>query len=467
MKISTLLRNRNTWVFFALSLLYCIPSWVRYASWRGSVWDMGYFVNALWSISHGHWLACSPFEDGMPALGDAASFILYPLALWYRATGPYGLLWIQAISLLSGIVFLLRWGRRFQLTPIYSVVLIGLFLIFPTIWGSLLFDFHPDVFAIPLLCALVESVWDCHWRKYWVLFFLNLLVKGTMPVTLFGVGIMLLIQRHRWQGWLSLLLSSGWMAAIALWLLPKLSPTGNVAQWSSTYGWVSHSPRSFLGSVAGRLTILATPWGHSTVWVYLFGIAAGVAFIPFFYKQSLIVLIPASTMILFNVYSHYVQQQWLVNQYSLFMVPFLFASLTIAMSLLTKRTLRFTFMALPIPILVASLTWKSFGPILWPTRAARQLTVASQLIPPQAPVYGQDFTLYKLVNRSHVAILTSYPQKVPNDAFVLLDKNQNIYQFYGISIRKFQVMLLDFEKSPQWKELYHQGPVYLFHKIGS
>ena len=456
------------WLFLTSSVIYAIPSWVRYATWRGNVWDMGFFIHALWLISHGHWLAHSPFEGGMPALGDAASFVLYPLAFWYRLTGAYGILWLQAVCLLSGVVFILRWRKRFKLNQAYDILLPVLYLIFPTVWGSLLFDFHPDVLAIPLLCSLIESIWDRRWNRYWILFVANLLVKDTMPITLFGVGLLLLIGGHKFRGAISMLGSVTWLMIASLWLIPLLSPTGHIAQWATTYGWISQKPENLLLNLTKHPTLLAVPWHRPMVWFYCVGIITSIGVIPLRFKASLIWLIPATTMVSFNIYSQVIHQQWLVNQYSLFIVPFLFASLITALCQLNSTGLRVALIAIPVPAFIMSgVTWVLFGHMLWPTRPAMQLTEASQLVSARAPVYGQDPTLYKLANRLHVKALTRFPPRAPLGSYALINTNQNPHHIGGMAQPSFLHMMAEFETSPKWLEVYHQGPIYLFHKTST
>lgn len=462
------LGNPKIWVFIAASFLYSIPSWVRYATWRGNVWDMGFFIHALWLISHGHWLARSPFEEGMPALGDAASFVLYPLAFWYRSTGAYGILWLQSVCLLSGVVFILRWRKRFGLNKIYNILLPVLYLIFPTVWGSLLFDFHPDVLAIPLLCNLVESIWDGKWNRYWVLFVASLLVKDTMPITLFGVGLVLLLGDHKFQGAISMLASVIWLTMVSLWLIPVLSPTGHIAQWATAYGWISQKPTSLLLNLAKHPSLLAVPWHRPMVWFYCVGIISGMGVVPLLYKRSLIWLIPAMTMACFNIYSRVIHQQWLVNQYSLFVIPFLFASLITSLNQLNPKVLRLVLTAMPVPaFLMSGVTWILFGHMLWPNRPAVQLMEASQLVSARAPVYGQDANLYKLANRLDVKTLTGFPSRAPLGSYALLNINQNPHHTGGMATPLFRRMMTEFETSPKWLEVYHQGPIYLFQKIST
>lgn len=102
------------WIIAILGLmLYAALAVTRLETWRALTNDMGWYSQALWTISHGHWTAPATLAGRSP-IGQAESYALYPLAGIYRLAGQPGILVVQAAALASGVLPLVLWLTPFD-----------------------------------------------------------------------------------------------------------------------------------------------------------------------------------------------------------------------------------------------------------------------------------------------------------------------------------------------------------------
>lgn len=132
-------------------LLGC--SVVRHHLFQSGGYDLGIFDQAVYLISRGE----VPFSTirGIHILGDHAAFILYPLSLLYRIVpSVYWLFGIQALALTLGALAVYHLALQAEIDSGRARTIAAAYLLYPAIFNANLFDFHPEVLAVPLFWPL-------------------------------------------------------------------------------------------------------------------------------------------------------------------------------------------------------------------------------------------------------------------------------------------------------------------------
>lgn len=131
---------------YSLVLLIC--SSVRHILFQSAAWDLAIFDQAVYLISLGQ-APLSSFT-GFHMLGDHGALILYPLALLYKIfPSVYWLLAVQALSLGAGGTMVWLLAKQRGLTDRSALLAMAIYCLYPLVFNINLFDFHPEVIAVP------------------------------------------------------------------------------------------------------------------------------------------------------------------------------------------------------------------------------------------------------------------------------------------------------------------------------
>jgi uncharacterized membrane protein len=317
-----------SWAIAISTLILFLASSVRHALFQSS-FDLAIFDNAIYLISQGQ----QPFVTfrGLHILGDHAAWIIYPLALLYKIYPDiHWLFFIQALSLAIGALPLWYLSRATELKFPQSKTIVLAYLLYPAIFNVNLFDFHPEVIAVPAIFGAILAVKrDClGWFVAAIILILS--CKAVLALTVIGMGVWLLVfSKSRYSyGIIALVLGCGWFAIATQLIIPAFS--GGEAAAVDRYGYLGNSvidiaknliikPDLVLGKIfsldsLAYLLLLTIPlwWGLSPL--------------------HLASLVPAAPILLINLLSESSAQRNLVHQYSLPIIPWLFLSVIMAMN---------------------------------------------------------------------------------------------------------------------------------------
>ena len=325
--------DNNQWFLtnaIAIStLILFLCSSARHALFQSS-FDLAIFDNAVYLISQGQ----EPFVTfrGLHILGDHAAWIIYPLALFYKIDPDvHWLFFIQALSLASGALPLWYLCRVTGLRISQSKTIVLAYLLYPAIFNVNLFDFHPEVIAVPAIFSAILAVKRDRLGWFIAAVVLILGCKAVLALSVIGMGVWLLVSsnKYRYQyGIIAIILGCGWLAIATQLIIPAFS--GEEAAAVDRYSYLGDSvleiaknliikPDLVLGKVfsldsLGYLILLAIPlwWGLSPL--------------------HLMPLVAAMPIFLINLLSDSSAQRNLVHQYSLPIIPWLFLSVIMAMN---------------------------------------------------------------------------------------------------------------------------------------
>lgn len=413
-----------SWVLGYTAVLVSL-SILRYGLWVAGGGGLGLYEQGLWLLLHRGFHGVSTYT-GQPILAQSGSYLLLLLAPLY-SIGGVGLLFVlQAFAFGLGYYFIRRIGNDLNVTPQYAHLLGLVYLVYPTILGANLYDFHPQAFGVPLLFALVAALIERRRIESLALLLASFLVGDSVTVVLVGLGVALLLQRRSAWGvivictgvvggyvdlnvvipWLGHGVSEGWIQAYGNFgPTPGRGLSGLFHHPEYWFNWVNRL-RSFeyLAWLLAPLSLLGAIFGRRAVNAWCIpGLALAEA--------NLISPVPALTSPF--------------DQHSVLIVPFLFITLLSAMGANGKPRDRRWIMASVAPALVLLIVFAVQQYHSYWQKApanASDLEVAVSSVPAFSPIVAEDYILPHMANRPQEWQVDALgTTNMPANTFVILD----------------------------------------------
>ncbi|BAZ38863.1 hypothetical protein NIES4101_48080 [Calothrix sp. NIES-4101] len=292
---------------------------LRHLLFQSHAFDLGIFDQAVYLISQG----LTPISTfmGYHILGDHAAYIWYPLALLYKIYPIiYWLFAVQALALSLGALPTWHLSRQAGLTEKQAVTMALVYLLYPVVFNVNLFDFHPEVIALPTLLA---AIWSARAKRFWWFCWSIIVIlgcKAVLSLTVAAMGFWLLVfEKRRWCGILALILGISWFAIASGVIIPTFS--GKEAAAVGRYSYLGDSVFDIAKSLLLKPGLIFANLFNFSNLIYLLllilPIAWGVSY------SSATPLIAAIPCIGLNLITDYQPQKDLVHQYSLPALPFL------------------------------------------------------------------------------------------------------------------------------------------------
>jgi len=202
---------RTLWSTAAVvGTLYLYVALLRHQAFESHGFDLGIFTNAMWNLTHGNGYFSS-VKGGINLLADHQSPLFWVLApLFWLVPRPETLLFAQAYGLAAGGPALFHLGRaHFGREHWAPAALPWLYWCYLPLRNANAFDFHPEVFMLPLfLWAFAGFASGRRWTQVLgaVALLGALAAKESAGVVLFGIGLAYALTsgaqsaRARWTG---------------------------------------------------------------------------------------------------------------------------------------------------------------------------------------------------------------------------------------------------------------------------
>ena len=256
------------------TLILFICSCLRHSLFQSAAFDLGIFDNALYLISQGQ----EPIVSfrGLHILGDHAAWILYPLAgLYIIFPHVYWLFLVQGLALALGALPVWYLAIQAQLSQAQAYGMATAYLLYPVVFNANLFDFHPEVIAVPLIFT---AVWTARSKKLgWFVVTVIMIVgcKAVLALTVIAMGIWLILcEKRQSYGAIAIVLGVAWFIVATQLIIPLFS--GEEAAAVGRYNFLGDSVTEIAtnlifkpGLVLGKiftsanleyLTLLFAPW---------------------------------------------------------------------------------------------------------------------------------------------------------------------------------------------------------------
>jgi uncharacterized membrane protein len=310
------------------TLILFLASSVRHALFQSN-FDLAIFDNAIYLISQGQ----TPFVvfRNLHILGDHAAWIVYALALFYKIyPDVHWLFLIQALSLALAVLPLWYLGDALGLSLAQRKTVVIAYLLYPTIFNVNLFDFHPEVIALPAIFGAILAVKLDRLGWFIMAIILILSCKAVLALNVVGMGLWLMLSsKHRYPyGIIAIVLGFCWLAIATQLIIPTFS--GTEAAAVDRYGYLGESVLDIVKNLVVKPNlVLGRIFSGSTLgYLILLFIPLGWGLVP----QRFLPLIGASPILLINILSDSPTQRNLVHQYSLPIIPWLMIIVIMAVS---------------------------------------------------------------------------------------------------------------------------------------
>lgn len=316
------------WMVGVAAVIFFLCSSYRHALFQSTAWDLGIFDQAIYLISQGK----PPISSflGFHIMGDHASWIFYLLALFYKIYPDiHWLLAIQAAALAAGALpvwMLANWAgwQREQATTMAAV-----YLLYPVVFNINLFDFHPEVMALPAIFWAILAARLDRPLQFVAAVILILGCKGVLALTVAAMGLWLLVfDRQSWSGkskvriaiaLFAIIVGTAWFLIVTQAIIPgfKGAESGGVGRYAYLGNSVLEIAANLLlkpGLVLGKVFSI-----DSFKYLFLLTLPVIWGLSP----RYLTPLVGALPTLILNVLSEEPFQRSLAYQYSLPVIPFL------------------------------------------------------------------------------------------------------------------------------------------------
>jgi len=448
-----------TWMIAAAAIILFVCSSLRHLLFQSTAFDLGYFDQATYLISRG----LPPIVSfwGFHFMGGHADWIMYPIALLYKLyPSVYWLLAIQAIALSLGAVPLYYLARDAGLKTNQATAIVVAYLLHPLIFNLNLFDFHPEVIALPLLLAGVLAARRQQIGWFTLCLVLILGCRDALSLTVAAMGLwLLLFEQRRVYGGIAIVLGITWLLIATQVIIPMFRPGGVESVWRFAY----------LGNSLTEITLNLILKPHLAISA-LFTLKnleyLALLFLPFVWGLSVVHLAPlvaiAPTLAM-NLLSTMESQKDLLHQYSLPALPFLFIAVIASLADgkgLIQHPRRIGLFALVSFVALAKVGYFSdrYLKSLDTWHATR---IALTHVSPADSILTTAWIVPHVTHRPmvKVAIAGSEQQDLSQFNDILLNTRHPGW----MSTPEFQqALVVQLQQDPRFKLQFHQDGIYLF-----
>lgn len=471
-------------------------SWFTIAkahNFNSGFYDLGIMTQTVWNVGHGRGFVFNNPEAGpggrhgleVPRTAVHTDFLLALLGpiSWLGRTAET-LLIVQSAVLAAGAWFVFSLAQRLLGRPWLSVFLAYVYLLYPPLNYANLFEFHAVTLSVTLFLAAAEAIVAGRHQTFWVWASLALLTKEQVGLTLgLMAGALYFRRREPRRAWLAWLIPWAWVALQFLAVIPLSRPAQDTHfVYAKFYQAEGASPTEVLQTFAHPRLLwakLATAAHAQTALQLLRPVGFLSILSPLTYLAAPEPLIYwlADSRNLQTAYFHY----------HALIIPFVFVGLILSLGWLERlgrrlgtRGSRWVVRAAMVLIVLGSAEsiraaspwpWSGqsrWNQVTWRERQAPQIREALTRIPARAAVAATDNLGPFLAERPVFQLLPNGVTEVEYIAILERKFDPNIST--NDKRRAEQVMierlLAWMRGSPAFQELYGNGRVHLFRRIG-
>lgn len=454
--------NQLGWMIVASGAILFLCSSLRHTLFQSSAWDLGIFDQAVYLIGSG----TPPISSflGFHILGDHAAWVFYLLALLYKIyPDVHWLLAVQATALALGGVPTWYLARLAGLTQRQASAIALSYLLYPLVFNINLFDFHPEVMALP---AMLAAVWAARSNKNWWFCLSIILILGcrdALALNVVAMGLwLLLFEKRRFCGAIAIVAGIAWFLVATQVIIPYFGgEAASVGRYLPRYNNFGDSfPEIAKNLLLKPDLLLGKVCSWETV-EYL-----GLLFLPVLWGLSprhLAPLVGAIPTLGMNILANTHLQRDLTHQYSVPVLPFLF--LAAIESLAARRgwcQVPRTIILWSLLAFLALAKYGYFGSIYLNSLDTRQATQTAIAQVKSGGVLTTADIAPHLTHRRLVRFTdATLPTNLANFDYVLLNQRHPGW----LSNSEFATKLVEqLKNAPEFHLSYQRDDVYLFAK---
>jgi len=421
-RLSVYLLMLFTLIYAVFFTLYTLG---RHRSFHSYAFDLGWQHQAFYTLLHtGNpritlWVTLNHLGNHFQPL----YYLLAPIyALHQDATT---LLVVQTILLAVAAVPLYLIARRRLGNPWTALIIAVVYLLYPALHGINNFDFHGLALLIPFACFLLYALEIEKFRLFWVFFVLSLIAREDTAISLSGVGLYLLLDRHRRKLGLAVLAVCVGYFLFVLMMMSALDGYADLQNYS-TLTIPEH--QNFTGVLLTLFTnprfVLQQVFFNPEKIEYLLQILIPVVFLPLLAGKRVVLLLPGlAIMLLSNTFFNYS----ICCPYSAHIIPYVFFLTILGIQRIRARRPGVRISTLVLPLLIAGALMnyqfglifsKRFPGFLQPTERQRTVYSFFEQIPKEASLTTTRRLAPHLAARARIYLLQA-PH--PDTDYILID----------------------------------------------
>ena len=463
-KLNSILYNPISLMIGVTTLILFFFSSLRHSLFRSNALDLGFFDQGIYLISQGL-IPISSFLN-FHVLGDHAAFIVYPLSIFYKIYPDiHWLFLIQAISLASGAIPIFCLAKQKRLTNNQGYLVSLIYLLSPLIFNANLFDFHPDVIAVPFF------LWAVLWARlgkvlpFCLAVTIILSCKAVFALTIVAMGIWLIVfEKRQLMGKIAIVSGMIWFILATQIIIPVIGgEAASTVRHAGRYASLGGSYSEILRNLFVKPNLFLSKIFSIDSLVYLSLLSAPFIWcLKFANLTPLIVAIPT---ILMSILSDDPQQRYLANQYPLTILPFLMLMAISGVSVIDSQkswNLRFIAFWAALSFVTMSRLNLFAGEYLESLDTWQANNEAIALVKNQGSILTTHEIAPHVTHRPQVKMaFSNTPYNLEKFDYILLNIRHPGYQ----SDRNYALNLVDqAKKIPSFKLKYQKDDVYLFAK---
>jgi len=293
--------------------------------------DLAVHDLTVWNILHGGSIYNSIL--GVPFLGNHMNIILFLIAPIYALfQHPLTLLFIQTIAL-GGSVFPLYLFARRILDDKWAMIIAIVYLLYPALAYTNLFEFHPQVLATFFLFICIYCYAAGSFTNFIISAFFAMFCQENIPFAVAMFGIVALFEKRALRWVLIPVLAAIIYFTFAMMVMPHMNR--NILQFFSLYNHLGVTPGKIVLNIFSRPDLVAHLLARQECLAYVMQLFLPLAFIPLF---GLVILLPILPFFLQHAFSIRGTELTIYYHYAAEIIPFIFAGLVYGIRFLLKRS---------------------------------------------------------------------------------------------------------------------------------
>ncbi|WP_320666628.1 DUF2079 domain-containing protein [Prochlorococcus sp. MIT 1307] len=468
------------WLFFFIgTFVYSGAVSLRHYWFQTSAWDLGIFDQAIYLISKG--LTPESSLLGFHILGDHGALVLYPLGWLYSLFPSVFLLFVVQGSVLASSVFpLAKLAKLKRLSESSLIASLSALMLYPVVFNTAIFDFHPEVLAFPLILeslVLIQSRKSKHNFKIIIYMLLSLTCKINISFLVLGIGGWLLIKRRKKLGLILSFLSCIWFLLIGGLLIPSFGgDNANIARQAGKFGLDRNSIFNIeqIPSIIIQL-LKQTLSMQNLIYICLLVLPVIYLLLHKHRIRLLASMTPFVPLLILNLCATAPTMKDLVHHYSLFIVPFIAVQVVSSLSesdegiyaypnWMSRKTSKIILGWSVLTFIIFSRLTFYVGPFQERLDTAHNRREALNLINKEASVLTTNDLVPHLSARR---VIVSTGQDIKNfERFdqVLLDLK---YPGWNSTTKQLKNISKQLNLSSNWSTKYNKGSVRLYDNLSA
>ena len=411
-----------------VSILFWSLSSFRHFLLQSNGYDLGLFDQWIWLASRD--LPQYSSMSGIHLLADHGAWLLYIPVLFYKIFPSIHWLFLsQSIALSFTIIPLSKLCKELNLSEKKIWLITILWLLQPIVFNVNLFDFHPEVWIIPLIVYSYLASYKSKYGRWMILNFIILGARDGLVLLILGMGIEQFLRKRYLWSLSAITVASLWLYFLNNILYPSLNLNEEgILAIGNYFSVLGNSLDEIIINFFTKPMLVFSLIDLEGSIFYLFILC--LPFIFFWKRSSLITLSASLPLLTVNIISDSFSLKTLIHHYSL---PIAILGTIAAIEGIKRKD--YSLNGFRLNIIWISLCWTLLakptfflGPYLSRINIISEVNEAISLISNNSKVLTTSYIVPHLTKRKVINWAKSKDEELENYDVLLLNPNDPGWQ---------------------------------------